>query len=110
MAYMQERRKTMRWYTNGQNRGAVVCGGERKDVDVVDVSTGGMRIACPHLVTTGSEVFGRLKLHPSIGPFYVRGKVLRVEYVNGLWNAAVQFSKIGAHAFLEEPILSMLNA
>jgi hypothetical protein len=110
MAYMSERRKTSRWYTNGQNKGAVVCGGERNDVDVIDVSTGGMRVACPHIVTPGSEIFGRLKLHPSIGPFYVQGKILRVEFSDGLWKAAVQFSRIGAHAFLEAPILSMLNA
>jgi hypothetical protein len=107
---MDEKRRAKRWFTNGQNKGSVVCAGMKEDVNVVDVSTGGMKVACQRIPDIGSDVYGRLKLHPNIGPFYVQGKVLRVEQVDGIWNTAVEFNHISAYAFLESQVLSMLNA
>jgi hypothetical protein len=82
----------------------------KEEVNVIDVSTGGMKVACQRVADIGSEIYGRLKLHPNIGPFYVQGKVLRVEQNGGIWNTAVEFSRISAYAFLEPQILAQLSA
>jgi hypothetical protein len=97
---MEERRKAKRWVPETDNTSEVLCAGVKEQVKILDVSTVGIKVACPKPVGLGAEFYGKLKVHSNIGPFYVRGKVVRVEQApQDSWSAAVEFDKIRALPF-----------
>ncbi|MCD6583468.1 MAG: PilZ domain-containing protein [Candidatus Omnitrophica bacterium] len=90
---MEERRKFNRWYVE-EEKAVISCAGVREEGKVVDISAGGMKINLSRPVEIGSIIYGEFKILPTIGSFFVRGKVSRVMEKEGMWEVAVEFEKV----------------
>ncbi|MBN1824481.1 MAG: PilZ domain-containing protein [Endomicrobiales bacterium] len=98
---MQDRRVATRYEHEINNMGTIYLGDgkEREEVQIIDVSSTGMRVFSPNYRDPGTEVTGRVPIFPDMAPFYVSGKVLRAENITGLWELAVQFDKVRVYSF-----------
>jgi hypothetical protein len=97
---MHERRRFSRLLSAENATSAVICGGVKEDARLMDVSAGGMRISLARQAAVGEDLYGKLKILPEIGPFFVKGRVLRVTEKESGWEAAVQFKSISTVPFL----------
>ena len=97
---MVEHRKFSRLQKTAGSRSSVICSGLKEDVKVFDVSAGGMKVSFQRPVSVGEDIYGKISVVPEIGPFFVRGKVLRVVDRGGEWETAVQFEKVSTFPFL----------
>jgi hypothetical protein len=94
---MQERRKFNRWNAEGNKNVVVSCSGQKAEAKLMDVSASGMRITLPHSLEVGASVSGELRIIPGTSPFFVAGKVNRVQEIGGNWELAVFFDKVGTN-------------
>ena len=91
---MEDKRQAARWQIEDKKKAVISYLGEREEVDLLDVSSGGMKVRLSHPVASGALVTGEFKILSHMGPFFVRGVVNRVEEKGGAWESAIQFQKV----------------
>lgn len=91
---MDDQRKFVRWNVNNGTRAIISRDGMQEEVELLDVSAGGMKVSFPKSVSENTSVQGQFRILPQLGPFFVRGKVKRVEERNGAWLASVVFDQV----------------
>lgn len=92
---MEDRRRYNRWYLDtAEEKAFVSWSGAEESVKIIDISTGGMKIAFSRPIDVGVTIYGEFKVLPHLGPFYVRGKVSRVTEKDGMWEVVVEFEKV----------------
>ncbi len=88
---MEEKRHFDRW---GLDKNAYIdLGGERKEVQVVDVSVGGMRIVTDAPLD-GENIKSEFKVLPNMGPFFARGKIIWTVAKEGAFESGIVFNKV----------------
>lgn len=90
---MSEKRKFNRWGLE-QESAFVDMRGEKKEVDIIDISIGGMRIETDSIIDEESELSGEFSVLPNIGPFFVKGKVVWVVKSNDRFESGVKFERV----------------
>jgi hypothetical protein len=79
-------------------RNEVWCEGIRTEVDLIDISAGGVRLKFFYPVSPGMIIKGRLEiLHDimdMIIPYFVVGEVIRVAKMEGGWETGVRFKDV----------------
>ena len=99
---MEERRKFNRWYLKDEEKTDLILSGLKERIKVVDISAGGAKIISSQPLEVGKTVVGKLNLIPmnlpffmkEIGPYFIKGKVVRVEEANQGWKIALEFEKV----------------
>ena len=99
---MEEKRKFNRWYLKGEERTDLILSELKERIKVVDISAGGAKIISSQPLEIGRTVTGKLSLIPmnlpsfikEIGPYFIKGKVVRVEETNQGWRIALEFEKV----------------
>jgi len=99
---MEEKRKFNRWYLKDEERTDLILSEFKEGIKVVDISAGGAKIISPQPLEVGKTVTGRLTLAPinlpffmkEIGPYFIKGKVVRVEETEQGWRIALEFEKV----------------
>ena len=98
---MEQKRKFNRWYVDEATDFSVSLSDGKQPVRVLDISAGGVKVSSAKRMEVGSIVYGELRI-PSpdnavvsqIGPFHIKGKVMRVSGEKGKWEAVVAFDKV----------------
>ncbi len=94
---MEERRKFNRWYLEEKEKAVISLADteNKEEVEVVDISAGGMRFFSSRPVEIGTTVYGEFKVLPNLGPYFIKGRVNRVEKrKEDAWEIAIQFEKV----------------
>lgn len=91
---VEENRRFNRVDASEPGTAVVTCAGLREQVRVHDMSAGGMKIIFSRPINVGAEVYGKFNVLPNLGPFYVRGKVIRTLDTGQSWESAVEFDKV----------------
>jgi len=91
---IEEKRRFNRVGIGERGTAVVTCGGLREQVQILDMSAGGMKISFSRPVNVGAEVTGKLNVLPNLGPFFIKGKVVRILETDGAWKSAVEFDKV----------------
>ncbi len=91
---MDEKRKFNRWHIKDDKTTVVACEGNQQEVALIDVSAGGMKVNFPIPVNTGSIIYGKLDVLSEIRPFFVKGKVVRVEPKDSQFETAIEFEHV----------------
>ena len=90
---MQERRKAAR--LPRQERTFVERETGKKEVSLMDISYGGMRVQLDEELKIGAVLSLKINILPHSGAFYVRGQVLWVKPIAaGSFETGVKFTKI----------------
>lgn len=89
---MENKRKYDRW--NFENVAVVECYGQRKEVKVLDVSLGGMRISTSEPIEANMSLTGEFKILPNIGPFFVQGRVIWTTKRDNNYESGVVFDRV----------------
>lgn len=90
---MSEKRKFNRWDLE-QEKAFINMNGDQKEVEILDISIGGMRIETDAAVNQDSEVTGEFRVLPNIGSFFVKGKVVWVVKSAHGFESGIQFEKV----------------
>ncbi len=98
---MGEKRRVMRRVIQPGYADDFIVNNKRQKVRVLDVGPGGMRVLLPEYAGPGSEVFCKIDIYPDITPFYVKGKILRIQVTRDKWEAAVKFDMVRIYNFFE---------
>ncbi len=91
---MGEKRKFNRWETKKEKNAVISCAGVKKEAGILDIGAGGMKISLLNPVEVGTAIEGEFKILPFLGPFFMRGKVIRATEKDGAWEVAIEFDKI----------------
>jgi hypothetical protein len=91
-----DNRSVNRWYLDREEKAVVSCSGEREEATIIDIGAGGMKVSLCRSLGVGAIVYGEFKILPQLGPFFVRGKVVRVDQKSGLWETSVSFDKVSS--------------
>ncbi len=98
----EEKRKFSRWYLKEEEKINLTFSEFKEGIKVIDISAGGIKIISHQPLEVGKIVTGRLTLAPmnlpffmkEIGPYFIKGKVKRVEETNQGWKIALEFEKV----------------
>lgn len=93
---MEERRKFER-LPKEREKAVISFSGSREEAEVLDISTGGMKVFFSRPVEVGSVISGEFRVTPDIGPFYVKGRINRVVQKDDRWEVAVEFEKVSTY-------------
>jgi hypothetical protein len=93
---MEEKRRFNRWDSSSEKMATVSYDGGREQVEILDISTGGMRVNFRRAMDIGQIVYGEFKILPQVGPFFIRGKVLRACEHDGAWETSLSFEKVSS--------------
>jgi hypothetical protein len=91
---MDEGRRFNRVCFQEHRKGTILYADQRDEVNILDLSAGGMRIASYRPIPLGEDISGEFRVLPQGGPFFVRGRVTRITENNGAWEAVVQFDRV----------------
>jgi len=91
---MEERRKFNRWYIANGRTTVIECEGVKEKVAVLDVSAGGMKVFFSQPVNIGAIIYGKLDILSDIRPFFIKGKVTRVEEKDDRFETAIEFEQV----------------
>ena len=91
---MEEKRKFSRWTYEKEGRVVVSAQGRAEEAEIMDVSAGGMRVCMGHSLGVGSTISGKVTVLPKIGPFFVKGKVVRETPRDNDFEASIEFEKV----------------
>lgn len=91
---MEERRKFNRWHLTEGRATVVECEGTKEKVSVVDVSAGGMKVFFAQPVYLGNVVYGKLDVLSDIRPFFIKGKITRVNKKDNRFETVVEFEQV----------------
>lgn len=75
--------------------------GEKSEMQLLDISIGGMRVFSPVPLRLGNCVKGEFRLFPNIEPFFIKGKVVWVQEKGKNWQVGIEFKCISTIAFSE---------
>ena len=90
---MEERRKFGRW-DEPTVKSAVSFADLQQDIEVLDMSAGGIRVSCSQPLAIGTVVYGELRIIPQVKPFFIMGKVTRLDQKGDVFEAAIKFDKV----------------
>ena len=90
---MEDKRKFIRW-SEPKEKSAISCAELEGEVDVLDMSAGGMRILCSKPLEVGTVVYAELRIIPQIKPFFVMGRVTRSTARDNVYDVAIKFDKV----------------
>ncbi|OPX28315.1 MAG: hypothetical protein B1H08_06130 [Candidatus Omnitrophica bacterium 4484_171] len=90
---MEDKRKFIRW-NEPKEKSAISCAELEGEVDVLDMSAGGMKILCSRHLEVGTVVYAELRIIPQIKPFFVIGKVTRSTARDNVYDVAIKFDKV----------------
>jgi len=90
---MEDKRRFTRW-AEPKEKSAISCAELEGEVDVLDMSAGGMRISCSKPLAIGTVVYAELRIIPQIKPFFVIGKVTRIIPRDNVYDTAIKFDKV----------------
>ena len=90
---MNEKRQFNRW-GSGEEKAYIDVAGKKKEVEILDISIGGMRIITTYPIDKNREVTGEFKILPNIGSFFVKGKVVWVTKKENNFESGIQFDKV----------------
>ncbi len=90
---MEDKRQFNRW-EHPTEKSSIMCEDLQGEVEVVNMSAGGMKISCSHPLEIGTVVYAQLRIVPHIRPFYIMGKVTRVMQKDNLFEVAIKFDKV----------------
>jgi hypothetical protein len=93
---MEEKRRFNRWDISSDGMATVSYDGGREQVEILDISTGGMRVNFGKAMDIGQIVYGEFKILPQVGPFFIRGKIVRAFEHDGSWETSVAFEKVSS--------------
>jgi len=89
---MEEKRRFDRW---GLGRSAYIdLEGERKEVQVLDISIGGMRIVTNTPLDSKKDIKSEFKILPNMGPFFARGKIIWTTAKESNFESGIVFNKV----------------
>jgi hypothetical protein len=91
---MEERRKFRRWHLDVEKKTILSQAGLKHEASLLDISAGGMKVSCNNSFAIGTTLNGIFELSQEGGPFYVRGRVCRLDQRDQNWEIAVVFEKI----------------
>ena len=89
---MEDKRRFDRWGLD--NNAYIDLGGEKKEVQVADVSIGGMRIVTNSPLDKNKVITSEFKILPNIGPFFVKGRIIWTTDKEGAFESGVIFDKV----------------
>ena len=90
---MDDKRKFNRWSTE-EERAFIDLEGKREQVQIIDISIGGMRITSDAPIDKDKRVTGEFRILPNIGSFFVRGRVIWVTKRQDDFESGIQFDKV----------------
>ena len=91
---MDEKRRFGRW---GLGSSAYIdLGGEKAEVQVIDVSIGGMRIITDTPLDKDRVINSEFKILPNVGPFFVKGRIIWTTPKEGAFESGIVFDKVSA--------------
>ena len=96
MAKVREKRGFNRWELENEKSTIVSVSNFSEDTRLLDISVGGMKITFSKPIKRGAEIIGKFDILPSMGPFFGKGKVIRVREMKGEWEVAVKFDRVSA--------------
>ena len=96
---MEERRKFPRWCLDVEKKTTLSHSGLEYHASLLDISAGGMKVSCDSSFEVGTTLDGIFEVSADVGPFYVRGKVCRLQQREQKWEIAVVFEKIRTFPF-----------
>lgn len=91
---MVEKRRFNRWHTEKGKDAVISCAGIKEKVKILDISATGMKISLSKPIALGAIIQAEFTVSSNLGPFFVKGRVMRVTEKAGLWEAAVEFEKV----------------
>ena len=91
---MEKKRKFNRWYLEKEGKILITFSDREEEVNLLDISAGGMKISSPNPVEIGSIIYSEFKILSNLSPFFVRGRVVRLQEKEGNWEVAVEFEKV----------------
>jgi len=91
---MNEKRKTDRWYPKHWFKSDIVSSGIIEEIEVLDVSSSGMRVLSSVAHEVGEALRGKLSIPEAKLPYFIRGSVVRVKKTAEAWEAAICFEKV----------------
>ncbi|MHB9155955.1 MAG: PilZ domain-containing protein [Endomicrobiales bacterium] len=98
---MNERRKANRWQPHRETTSTIIHAGKQDNAAVLDISMHGMKITYARPIDAGDDVYGKIVILPDIAPFFVKGKVVRVEPTGESREVSISFDKVRGHDFFE---------
>jgi len=91
---MDEKRQFNRWYVEGTRRVRISGEGMQEEATMIDVSAGGMKVTLSQALPPNATVYGEVEVLPQMRPFFIKGKVLRVNKKDNLFETGISFEKI----------------
>jgi len=79
---------------SSQDRAYIDLSGKKEEVEILDISIGGMRVISNYPIVRDVEVTGEFKILPSVGSFFVKGKVVWVTEKDDNFESGIQFDKV----------------
>jgi len=91
---MDEKRKFNRWQVDNHNNAVVACEGKDRKAELIDISAGGMKLALSDHLDLGAIIYSKLDVLSDIKPFFVKGKIIRIEQKEKNFEAVVEFDQV----------------
>lgn len=90
---MDNKRKFNRWNLP-EEKAYINLEGKKEEIQILDISIGGMRAVTTSPVDKNQMVTGEFKILPNIGSFFVRGKVVWVARKDNNFETGIEFDKV----------------
>jgi len=90
---MEEKRRFDRWELGKKNT-YIDLEGEKAEVQVIDVSIGGMRIITDTPLDKEKIIRSEFKILPNMGPFFVKGRIIWTTAKESIFESGVVFDKV----------------
>lgn len=94
MSTLKEKRKFNRWHVGPDKKARLIFSGLKQEVKVLDVSAGGMKVILNKALDLGTLIEGEFRIIHSLGPFFIRGKVVRVTQKDASFETAIHFDSV----------------
>jgi len=91
---MEERRRYVRWGVGERKSVVISYRGNKEHAIMLDISAGGMRIISSRPLDIGTSLYGEVEILTAMGPFFIIGRVERVNESSEGWEIAVVFEKV----------------
>jgi len=94
---MKERRRFER--LSKQESAYLEFEGKKSEIQLLNVSVGGMSFFSPFPLKLGSLVKGEFRIFPNVDPFFIRGRVVWIKEEEGNWQVGIEFRSISTFPF-----------
>ena len=79
---------------SSQDRAYIDLSGKKEEVEILDISIGGMRVISNSPICKDVEIMGEFKILSSVGSFFVKGKVVWVRGKDSNFESGIHFDKV----------------